>query len=195
MALRIEDYALIGDTHTAALVGTNGSIDWLCVPRFDSAACFASLLGTGEHGFWDIAPAEEVREASRRYRGPTLVLETTFETAGGEARVIDCMPLRASHPRVVRVVEGVRGEGAVRTRFKPRFDYGGIRPWMRRHDGAVVATAGPEALELRSDVALEGHDFVHTGEFTPRGPAGRVRAHVSLHGKRRPTPSTRSWRS
>ena len=109
MALRIEDYALIGDTHTAALVGIDGSIDWLCLPRFDSSACFANLLGTEENGRWRIAPAENVVAATRRYRPSTLVLETEFETAGGMVRIIDCMPMRVSHPRVVRVVEGVRG--------------------------------------------------------------------------------------
>jgi GH15 family glucan-1,4-alpha-glucosidase len=166
MGLWIEDYGLIGDTHTAALVGANGSIDWLCAPRFDSAACFASLLGTDDNGFWDVAPAGDVSRTTRRYRDATLVLETEFETDAGVVRLVDCMPLRMSHPRVVRVVEGVRGVVPMRTRFKPRFDYGGIRPWVRRHDRTILATAGPEALELRSDVPLQGHDFQHTGEFS-----------------------------
>jgi GH15 family glucan-1,4-alpha-glucosidase len=117
MALRIEDYALIGDTHTVALVGTNGSIDWLCLPRFDAPACFASLLGTGDNGFWQIAPRDEVVGIRRRYRGPTLVLETEVETARGAARLVDCMPPHGSHPRIVRVVEGVQGEIAMRMRF------------------------------------------------------------------------------
>jgi GH15 family glucan-1,4-alpha-glucosidase len=166
MALRIEDYALIGDTHTIALVGTNGSIDWLCLPRFDAPACFASLLGTGENGFWDIAPRAEVVRTRRRYRGPTLVLETEFETAHGAARVVDCMPQWRAHSRVVRVVEGVRGEVPMRMRFKPRFDYGRSRPWASQAGDVLRVGAGPDALELRSDVPLHGHDFQHTAEFT-----------------------------
>ena len=180
MALRIEDYALIGDTHTAALVGANGSIDWLCLPRFDAPACFASLLGTDENGFWDIAPTDEVVETTRRYRGPTLVLETEFRTAHGSARVIDCMPPRRERPRVVRVVEGVRGEVPMRTRFKPRFDYGRTRPWVRKVNDALMAAAGPDALELRSDVPLHGRDFQHTGEFTV-APRERVGFVLSSH--------------
>src|SRR5262245_37036339 len=126
MALRIEDYGLIGDMHTAALVGIDGSIDWLCLPRFDSAACFASLLGTEENGCWRIAPAHNVVAATRRYRTSTLVLETDFETADGSVRITDCMPIRASHPRIVRVIEGLRGTVAMSVRLNPRFDYGKI---------------------------------------------------------------------
>ena len=173
MALRIEDYALIGDTHTVALVGTNGSIDWLCLPRFDAPACFASLLGTGEHGFWEVAPRDEVVRTRRGYRGPTLVLETEFETAHGAARLLDCMPPRGSHSRIVRVVEGVRGEVPMRMRFVPRFDYGRVKPWVSRADGAVCAVAGPDALELRSDVPVGGDDLQQTAEFTV-GPGQRV---------------------
>ncbi len=166
MALRIEDYALIGDTHTAALVGTNGSIDWLCLPRFDSGACFASLVGTEDHGFWQIAPAAEGAQSTRRYRGPTLVLETEFRTEHGDVRVIDCMPPRREHPRIARIVEGVSGSVPMRTRFKPRFDYGSIVPWVMRSGNIIHATAGPDALELRSDVELRGHDMEHSAEFT-----------------------------
>jgi len=119
MALRIEDYALIGDTHTVALVGTNGSIDWLCLPRFDAPACFAALLGTGDNGFWDVTPLDAVVATRRRYRGPTLVLETDLDTASGTIRLVDCMPPRRSHPRIVRVVEGVRGQVPIRMRFTP----------------------------------------------------------------------------
>jgi len=166
MALRIEDYGMIGDTHTAALVGTNGSIDWLCLPRFDSAACFAALLGTEDNGFWQIAPADEHAESTRRYRGPSLVLETEFRTEHGDVRVIDCMPPRRRHPRIVRLVEGVSGSVPMRARFKPRFDYGRIVPWLSRSEGSLHATAGPDALELRSDVPLRGHDMEHSAEFT-----------------------------
>ncbi len=180
MTLRIEDYALIGDTQTAALVGANGSIDWLCLPRFDSPACFAALLGTNENGFWEIAPAGEVRRTTRRYRGPTLVLETEFETADGTARVVDCMPSRTSHPRMVRVVQGVRGAVTMRTRFNPRFDYGRTRPWVRKVDGALAAAAGPEALELRSDVPLQSNDFQHAAEFTV-APGQRVGFVLTYH--------------
>jgi len=164
--LRIEDYALIGDTHSGALVGVNGSIDWLCLPRFDAPACFASLLGTADHGFWDVASRDAVVARRRRYRGPTLVLETEFEASRGTARVVDCMPPRGSHPRVVRVVEGVRGEVPMRMRFVPRFDYGRVRPWMSREGDAIRAVAGPDALELRCEVPVSGDDLQLTAEFT-----------------------------
>src|SRR5262245_55616666 len=120
MASRIEDYGLIGDLHTAALVGADGSIDWLCLLRFDSEACFASLLGTEENGSWSISPVGDVDRTTRRYRGPTLVLETEFETGDGAVRLIDCMPPRQTHSRVVRIVEGVRGSVPMRSHFRPR---------------------------------------------------------------------------
>ena len=154
MALRIEDYALIGDTHTAALVGRNGSVDWLCLPRFDSSACFAGLLGTDEHGSWSLAPSGDVISTSRRYRPSTLVLETEFETDGGAVRIVDCMPERQTHPRLVRVVEGLRGTVSMRTRCNPRFDYGKTRPWIHGSGSVMNVGAGPEAMELRSDVTL-----------------------------------------
>ena len=180
MALRIEDYALIGDTHTVALVGTNGSIDWLCLPRFDAPACFASLLGTGENGFWEVTPRDAVVGTRRRYRGPTLVLETEFETAHGAARLLDCMPPRGSHSRIVRVVEGVRGKVPMRMRFVPRFDYGRVRPWVSRAGSAVCAVAGPDALELCSDVPVGGDDLQPTAEFTV-GPGQRVGFLLTFH--------------
>jgi GH15 family glucan-1,4-alpha-glucosidase len=162
MGLRIEDYGIIGDLHTAALVGANGSIDWLCLPRFDSAACFAALLGTEENGAWSIAPAGEVQRVTRRYRGPTLVLETEFATAEGTVRLVDCMPPREGHSRIVRVVEGMRGTVPMRSHIRPRFDYGQTRPWVRAERGAITAGAGPSALELRSDVELR-HDVAAEG--------------------------------
>ena len=158
MALRIEDYALIGDTQTAAIVGRNGSIDWLCLPRFDSAACFAALLGSAEHGCWVIAPEEGGMATSRRYREGTLVLETDFETDDGAIRIVDCMPTRQVHPRIVRTVEGLRGTVAVESHLTPRFDYGSTRPWIRDDERIVRMGAGPQALELRSDVPTSLND-------------------------------------
>ena len=128
----IEDYALIGDCHTAALVAKDGSIDWLCLPRFDSGACFAALLGTPEHGRWLLAPSVPAREVSRRYRRGTLVIETLFQTESGEAAVIDFMPVRTGSPRLIRIVEGRRGRVPMHLELIIRFDYGSIVPWVRR---------------------------------------------------------------
>ena len=162
MALRIEDYALIGDTETAALVGTNGSIDWLCAPRFDSPAFFAALLGTDANGHWQIAPAGEVRRVERRYRPGTLVLETDFETSDGLVRLVDCMPLGDGHNDVVRIVEGLRGRVAMQMQLSPRFDYGRLIPAIGRIDQGMFAVAGPDAVCLRTPVELgaEGGDGV-----------------------------------
>src|SRR5690242_18366375 len=131
MALPIEDYALIGDCHTGALVGRDGSIDWLCLPRFDSGACFAALLGTPEHGRWLIQPAEPIRSIKRRYRGDTLILETDFVTDSGEVTLIDCMPPRTEEPDLVRLVVGRRGRVPLRSELVIRFDYGAVVPWVR----------------------------------------------------------------
>jgi len=166
MALRIEDYGLIGDMHTAALIGIDGSIDWLCLPRFDSPACFANLLGTEENGRWRIAPTGDVVATTRRYRPSTLVLETEFETADGVVRLIDCMALRASNPRIVRIVEGVRGTVPMSVRLKPRFDYGKTAPWILAKDQAVSAGAGPEAVELRADVPITSQDRCLEADFS-----------------------------
>lgn len=171
MPLNIEDYALIGDCETAALVGRDGSIDWLCFPRFDSPACFSALLGEPEHGRWRIAPVQKVRRTSRQYRGESLVLETTFETESGTASLIDFMPVRTDHPHLVRIVVGRRGTVRLRTEFIPRLDYGSITPWVRREsDGiqGVRATAGPETLHLRTDVPLHGEAWATIGEFDVR---------------------------
>jgi GH15 family glucan-1,4-alpha-glucosidase len=156
MALPLEQYAIVGDTHTAAVVGANGSVDWLCLPRFDSGACFAGLVGTDEHGFWAIAPVGTVTRTERRYRGPTLVLETDVETADGAVRLVDVMPIRSETPRLVRMVEGLRGTVSMRSTVSPRFDYGRTRPRVAVDvTGSVaIAQAGPDALELRSDVPL-----------------------------------------
>jgi GH15 family glucan-1,4-alpha-glucosidase len=144
MPSRIEDYALIGDCETAALVGRDGSIDWLCLPRFDSPACFAALLGGPEHGRWLLAPVGDVRAVRRRYRADTLVLETEYETEGGTVALIDCMPPRTTIPDVLRVVEGRRGQVAMRMELVIRFDYGSLIPWVRRTDNGLVAIGGPQ---------------------------------------------------
>ncbi len=162
----IEDYALIGDTRTAALVNRNGSIDWLCLPRFDSGACFAALLGDPHNGRWLLRPAGEVRATRRRYRGETLVLETEFETADGTVRVIDCMPPDEEIPNLVRVVEGVEGAVPMRMELVIRFDYGWVVPWVRRVDGVLSAVGGPDALELRTPVEHHGENLTTVADFT-----------------------------
>ncbi|HET7665412.1 MAG TPA: trehalase-like domain-containing protein, partial [Mycobacterium sp.] len=155
MPLRLEDYALIGDTHTAALVGFDGSIDWLCLPRLDSDACFAALLGDRSNGSWRLAPAGAHRATGRRYRDGTLVLETGFATDAGTVRVIDCMPVRTDgDPQVIRVVEGVSGTVEMHSTFCVRPNYGRALPWLRRRAKRVHAIVGPH------DVALDG-DVVH----------------------------------
>src|SRR5690349_14948765 len=159
MTTRIEDYAMIGNMRSAALVGRDGSIDWLCVPRFDSGACFAALLGAPEHGRWLVAPRGGVRRTRRAYREGTLVLETEFETEDGVVKLIDCMRPRDRHPSVIRVVEGVRGRVPMQMELVIRFDYGSIVPWVRRlPDDALTAIAGPDALCLRTPVEHRGED-------------------------------------
>ena len=165
MPLRIEDYALIGDCHTAALVGRDGSIDWLCLPRFDSGACFAALLGGPGHGRWLIAPAAEVHGVRRRYRDGTLILETEFETNEGAVRIIDCMPLSNERWDVLRIVEGLSGRVAMRMELIIRFDYGSIVPWVQRSGGTLLATAGPDTLELHTEVAVHGENMKTVAEF------------------------------
>jgi GH15 family glucan-1,4-alpha-glucosidase len=166
MAAPIEDYALIGDTHTAGLVSREGSIDWLCMPRFDSPACFAALLGDEGNGRWLLAPAGPVREVRRRYQGDSLVLETEHRTDDGVVRVVDCMPPRQHDPDVARVVEGVRGRVPMRMELIIRFDYGSIVPWVRRVDGALHAVAGPDSVWLRTPVPVRGRNLTTVAEFT-----------------------------
>jgi GH15 family glucan-1,4-alpha-glucosidase len=165
MASRIEDYAVIADTHTAALVSRDGSIDWLCLPRFDSGACFAALLGDERNGHWRIAPAGGVRRVRRRYRGDTLILETEFETGDGAVRLVDFMAPRIADPDVVRVVEGVRGRVPMRMELRIRFDYGRLTPWVRRVGRALLAISGPEALVLRTEVPHHGEDRATVADF------------------------------
>src|SRR5579859_6649994 len=165
MALRIEDYALIGDCKTAALVGIDGSLDWLCWPRFDSAACFAALLGTAENGRWLITPNTEPSQVSRRYRAGTLVLETEFQTDTGRAAIIDFM-LPGDGAHLVRIVKGLSGRVDFRTELVIRFNYGGTVPWVTRlDDGSISAIAGPERVLLRTSAELRGEDLTTVGEF------------------------------
>jgi GH15 family glucan-1,4-alpha-glucosidase len=166
MTSAISDYALIGDCETAALVARNGSIDWLCWPRFDSDACFAALLGGPEHGRWRIAPTADDARVTRRYLPNTLVLETHFETRDGAVVLIDFMPLRAPHSHIVRIVHGERGRVAMRAELVLRFGYGCVVPWVTRHDDAVRAIAGPDMAVLRTPVALHGENLRTVGEFT-----------------------------
>jgi GH15 family glucan-1,4-alpha-glucosidase len=169
----IEDYALIGDLQTAALVGRDGSIDWCCLPRFDSGACFAALLGKADHGRWLVAPASGVRRAERRYRHDTLILESIYETDEGVVRAIDFMPPRNEAPDIVRIVEGLDGSVPMRSELVIRFDYGHIVPWVRRVDHARVAIAGPDALCLRTPVKLRGEHMATVSDFTVQ-PGERV---------------------
>jgi GH15 family glucan-1,4-alpha-glucosidase len=166
MPLAIEDYALIGDCHTAALVGKDGSIDWLCFPRFDSAACFAGLLGGPEHGRWLITTKSPVRSVTRRYRDASLVLETEIETESGCIRLIDFMPLSDDRWDLVRIVEGVRGNVEVCVELVVRFDYGSIVPWVRRAGEVLLITAGPDTLELTSSVPVAGENMKTVANFT-----------------------------
>jgi GH15 family glucan-1,4-alpha-glucosidase len=184
MTLRIEDYALIGDCQTAALVGNDGSVDWLCLPRFDSGAVFAALLGTPDHGRWLLAPADEVKAVRRQYRNDTLVLETEFETADGVVAVIDFMPARDEDPNLIRIVEGRRGRVRMRTELILRFDYGSIVPWVRRNDCGISAIAGPDAVSVLTPVPLHGKGFRTVGEFEVV-PDRRVPFSMSWHPSHR----------
>jgi GH15 family glucan-1,4-alpha-glucosidase len=161
----IEDYALIGDLQTAALVSRAGSIDWCCFPRFDSEACFAALLGNPENGRWLLAPAAEVRRSTRRYRTDTLILESIYETAQGTVRAIDFMPPRGAAPDIVRIVEGLDGSVPMRSELVVRFDFGQLVPWVKRVDHARVAIAGPDALCFRTPVEVRGENLTTVSEF------------------------------
>jgi len=183
----IEDYALIGDIHTAALVSRSGSIDWLCLPRFDSAACFAALLGDERQGRWLIAPAGPVSAVHRGYQGDSLVLETEFHTPDGVVRLVDCMPPRQRDPDVARVVEGVRGRVPMRMELVIRFDYGSIVPWVRRQGGALHAIAGPDSVWLRTPVEVRGENFRTLAEFTV-DEGERVPFTLTWHASHMPSP-------
>jgi GH15 family glucan-1,4-alpha-glucosidase len=167
--VKIEDYALIGDLRTTALVGRDGSIDWLCLPQTDSSACFAALLGSEEHGRWLMRPTEPVHKVSRRYRENTLILETDFETDGGAVRLIDFMPLRnGGAPQLVRIVEGLRGEVPMRMQFVARFDYGSLVPWVERTADGILALGGANALHLSTTVEMREEDLTTVATFSVR---------------------------
>jgi GH15 family glucan-1,4-alpha-glucosidase len=165
MHLRIEDYALIGDCHTAALISKEGSIDWLCLPRFDSSACFTALLGNKNHGRWLIAPVNPVREVRRQYREGTLILETIFATDEGEVALIDFMPMVGQDPDLVRIVEGRKGKVKMHAELILRFDYGSMVPWVRKIERGITAIAGPDTVEVRADVPLRGKGMTTVSEF------------------------------
>src|SRR5437763_8055627 len=164
---KIEDYAFLSDTQTGALVSRDGCVDWLCFPRFDSGACFASLLGEKENGHWRFFPDEEITAVRRRYRGDTLILETELETKDGAVRLIDFMPPRGENPDIIRIIEGLRGKVSMQMELIIRFDYGYIVPWVRRRkrfDG-LEAIAGPDGLILRTPVEMRGKDLTTVAEF------------------------------
>ncbi len=185
--MRIEDYALIGDMQSAALIGRNGSIDWLCLPRFDSPSCFARLLGNPAHGFWQLAPAGQGMATRRSYLGDTLILESVWDTPSGAVKVIDFMPPRHANPDLVRIVEGLSGTVEMATEIRIRFDYGRIVPWVRRTDGHLHAVGGPDSVWLRSDVPLKGGDYKHTAAFTVSA-GERVSFVFTWHPSQEPRP-------
>ncbi len=181
MSEPLESYGLIGDCETAALVSRNGSIDWLCWPRFDSGACFAALLGSSEHGRWLIEPVEQTTQRSRQYRPNTLILETRLEVAGGAVTLVDFMPPREKLSNVVRLVRGDRGRVRMRTELVVRFDYGRTVPWVTRlPDGSLQAIAGPDLVLLNTAIPLTGKDLTTVGEFEVA--AGETVAFVLSHG-------------
>ncbi|MEV6553379.1 glycoside hydrolase family 15 protein [Streptomyces sp. NPDC051597] len=187
---RIEDYALIGDLQTAALVGRDGSIDWLCLPRFDSAACFAALLGDDDNGHWRIAPAGAGDCTRRAYLDDSLVLESVWETRGGTVRVLDFMPQRDTAPDVVRIVEGISGSVEMNSVLRLRFDYGRVVPWVRRADGHRVAVAGPDSVWLRTDPEVKtwGQQLSTRSSFTVDA-GEKVAMVLTWHPSHEPRPS------
>jgi GH15 family glucan-1,4-alpha-glucosidase len=190
MPLHIEDYALIGDCETAALVGRDGSIDWLCWPRFDSDACFAALLGTPDHGRWLIAAKDATAQITRRYQPNTMILETRFESAEGAATLIDFMPGHQTGSSIVRLVIGERGRFTLRTELVIRFGYGATVPWMTKlDDGTRRAIAGPDMVLLRTTAPLRGEDFKTVGEFTV-GPGETVPFTLTYTPSHLPAPAT-----
>src|SRR3977135_78067 len=163
---KIEDYGFLSDTQTGELVRREGCVDWLCIPRFGSAACFASLIGEKKNGHWLFTPAEKIEKLKRRYRGDTLIIETEIETKSGAVRLIDFMPPRGENPDIVRIVEGLRGEVPMQMELIIRFEYGLIIPWVRRAHGGLEAIAGPDALILRTPIETSGQELTTAAEFT-----------------------------
>src|SRR5580704_4144324 len=169
MPLRIEDYAVIGNCETVALVGRDGSIDWLCLPRFDSSACFCALLGGPEHGGWLIAPTQNDVEITRRYLSDTLILETIFTTADGSVSLTDFMYRRNGSSELVRIVKGLQGEVSMRTELVVRFDYGAIVPWVsQQQDGRLLFIAGPDRVLVDTNVQTRGEGLRTVGDFSVR---------------------------
>jgi GH15 family glucan-1,4-alpha-glucosidase len=184
---RIEDYALLGDLETAALVHRGGSIDWACFPRFDSGACFAALLGTPDHGRWLLAPATGIRRTERRYRPETLILETIHEITDGSVRVIDFMPPRGHAPDIVRIIEGIDGSVPMRSELVLRFEYGQIVPWVRRVDHTRLAVAGPDAISFRTPTEVHGENMTTVSEFTVE-PGQRIPFVLTWYPSHEPEP-------
>ncbi|MCM2393196.1 glycoside hydrolase family 15 protein [Streptomyces albipurpureus] len=193
MAGRIEDYALIGDMQTAALVCRDGTADWLCLPRFDSHAVFAGLLGTEEHGFWRVGPAHSEHEEPpaadrRRYRGDSLILESEWDTDRGTVRVTDFMPPRDGAPQLIRIVEGVSGRVPMRSALRMRFSYGRITPWVHKVDGRTVAVAGPDSVWLDTEVETHGENLTTYSDFTV-APGERIAFTISWQPSHRTPPA------
>ncbi|GGY01197.1 glycoside hydrolase family 15 protein [Streptomyces minutiscleroticus] len=193
MAGRIEDYALIGDMQTAALVCRDGTVDWLCLPRFDSHAVFAGLLGTEEHGFWRLGPAypadaEPPRASRRTYRGDSLILESEWDTPRGTVRVTDFMPPRDGAPQLIRIVEGVSGRVPMRSALRMRFSYGRVVPWVHKHDGRTVAVAGPDSVWFDTEAETYGKDLTTFADFTV-APGERIAFTISWEPSHRTPPA------
>lgn len=193
VAGRIEDYALIGDMQTAALVCRDGTVDWLCLPRFDSHAIFAGLLGTEEHGFWRLGPAHAAdaqppTAARRRYRGDSLILESEWDTPRGTVRVTDFMPPRDGAPQLIRIVEGVTGRVPMRSALRMRFSYGRVVPWVHRHEGRTVAVAGPDSVWFDTDCETYGKDLTTYADFTV-APGDRIAFTISWEPSHKQPPA------
>jgi len=193
VAGRIEDYALIGDMQTAALVCRDGTVDWLCLPRFDSPAVFAGLLGTEEHGFWRLGPVNgpggrPAPADRRRYRGDSLVLESEWDTPRGTVRVIDFMPPRDGAPQLIRIVEGVSGRVPMRSELRMRFSYGWVVPWVHKIDDRTVAVAGPDSVWLDTEAETYGKDLTTFSDFTV-SPGERIAFTISWEPSHKQPPA------
>jgi GH15 family glucan-1,4-alpha-glucosidase len=187
MATPLEDYALLGDLHTAALLSRAGGIDWLCLPRFDSPACFAALLHDERAGTWTLAPASGGPATRRGYRGDSLIMSNEWDTPSGTVRVLDFMPPRVREPGIVRIVEGVRGRVPMRMLLRPRFHYGSVTPWVRHEGGEYAAVAGPDAVWLRTPVPLSDRDHAASAQFTVRA-GDRIPFVLAHHPSHEPPP-------